>query len=240
MSKSVRILMALGLAATVIGCGSGSRNTGPTGTVCEPNINPLPVEMDKTAQKVNLDPSAGDLKSFLGNYTYEGAQIFYKNSATGTQVLIAESRNVKDPTKLGFSRTCVSGIKPTLSFSVSLTGLASMNVEEDKNSVTGVKITQLQVRDYLLTYSNLTMVTKADFDKNAKFESPNKVYEGKISEYAFYKVAPKNDSAFQFRSKVTQGSETVYFVIRYKREMPGASLTNMDARDLNLRNLNSR
>lgn len=235
MSKSVAAWLSIGLVTITMGCGSGSRDSGPTGNVCDPNINPIPIEMDKNARKINLDPQAGELGLFPGIYSYEGAQLFYRNSATQLQIYVSEVRNAKDATKFDFTTNCVSGVTPTTGkVSVNLAGLIGMTVPENKTDPTTVKISDIKVRNYFLGFSNFTLVRKADEDKESRFEAPNKVYEGKISEYGFYKVAPTNDSVFQFRAKVTEGTETVYLLIRYKRAPIPADI-NADQNDRRFR-----
>lgn len=194
-----------------VGCGGTGGRSGPTGKICGKNHNPLPIEL-KAGQKVELDPTAGEIMGFPGKYFYNGAEVVYKNKTTGVIIHLVERRAhaEKDVSKPGIS--CVYGIQPsTPDIRKVVTGLSDMMVQPNG------RVT-FAVRDYTIGFVEKGILRQAESGDPGRFDSPSKVYDGQTSEHAFYKNSATDDRNFQARSIIELGpTETISLVIRYRR-----------------------
>lgn len=211
MHSLVRFSLITAALTMAVGCGGNGGSRGPSGRVCSKNFKPFEVEL-KMGQKVELDPTAGEIATYPGKYFFNGAEIIYKNTANGVIIHLAESRSgaEKGASKTGIS--CVLGITPsTPEIRKSVTGLSDMMVQPNG------RVT-FEVRDYLIGFAEMGILREAQSGDSGRFDSPSKVYDGQTSEHAFFKNKPTDNLNFQSRSVVElSATETVSMIVRYRR-----------------------
>ena len=99
----------LGVIFTVVGCGGeGSRRSA--GTRCPVEYNPVPMSVSNPSQKLNAKANAFD-KLPEGTYKYTGAELYYRDAATGSQILLVDTRVTKDKEDFTPKISCVRNYK---------------------------------------------------------------------------------------------------------------------------------
>lgn len=222
MQKILKKFSLLFLASFLLSsCGGGGGNTFPPGVVCDPDYNPIKVELNPTGKptlplKVSLNPDDGEISLFPGTYVYQGADIFYYDRSLNLKLHVKEglaSEEQKRKSKEQFSkgRVCVSGFKLNTKINFIMTSVSQFTVDE------AGKFT-LVVRSYPVGYENNRLNLPFAEGDGSSFEAPSKVYEGVAQDFAFYKMARNNEKNFELRAQYTDGNISKYIRVRFKRD----------------------
>ncbi|MGE0763938.1 MAG: hypothetical protein AB7N80_11720, partial [Bdellovibrionales bacterium] len=215
MGWLIRLTVLISLLS-VLGCGDTGGNGAPSGRICPSTYDPLPVDLNPNneaskPQKLAFGTGAGGITQFPGTYTYENAELFYRNSKTGVQMHISDALSKR--TKLyELSISCVSGLKPgSPPFNMSSSVVSGMSVEPNK-------LASFSVRNFLIRFQNAEFPQKkTEEGDSSQFEAPSKVYDGAVTQYFLYKIAATDQVNFETRSRLVRGDERIDVVVRYKR-----------------------
>lgn len=216
----VMIGWLLTTALIVSACSGGSgRSYGGGGLYCDAN-QAAAFDTPINAQKVSLSP--GDSSLPQGQYVYDRADFLYvyKPDPTdiATWVIIQASENNYAGEKPATQGTyCLRGILPeTPAFSAGIEGVNEMSVAED-GSIT------YQARQYAFSWDNQAQRVNVSVKALGEdVENPSKVYNGKATEFEFYKTQGGNesDNSYEISSETHYPEQnlSLYLKIRMVRK----------------------
>lgn len=181
-----------GLILLVAGCGGEGMNR-IAGERCPLTLDPVPMNIDK-AQKMEAKANVFE-KLPAGNYKYNGGTFYYRETDSGVQVHILDSKSVDAEKKETFSSkvSCVrnySKFEAHEGLDVKVSGVSDFTIDDNH------KTTAFEVRDFSLKVTRGTRQDK--FSKaESKPGSFKEVYDN-LAEEAF--VLKISDTAYQIRS----------------------------------------
>jgi hypothetical protein len=112
MGWILRFTVSVGVLIS-LACGNSGGDRAPRGQICARNSDPLPVDTNPRneagkPQKLAMDNSANGIAQYPGKYTYDGADLFYRNTKTGAQMQFTEGLDRRKQNMV-LSPVCVSG-----------------------------------------------------------------------------------------------------------------------------------
>lgn len=214
-----RLLLGLVLTLFGVACsGGGTRSLGGGGRFCSLNQT-AGFELPSTAEKVSLKPEDGALPA--GDYIYRRADMLYvykpdpNNADTWVIIQTIEDSpgEIANAVQVPY---CVRGLTPsTPEFSAQAQGINTLNVQPDGK-------TTFTVRDYGFRWNRNTLLLEIDAEASEEeFQSPEKVYEGKATEFNFFKVNASNPSDVRYdllsREEYPELNLTIYLRVQMVR-----------------------
>lgn len=211
MSKLKISFAILSISLLFSACSEGGRRSVDGRFFCVANYNPLPLSI-KNAQKLSLKPEDGEIPA--GEYTFEGADFFVKDTQAGgtqpIQIHVREDRNKFN--NMENSTVCASGLQPSMTFEHESTGIAKMTVQEN-----GKIDFQTRIFAFSLDQTHGLRRTFTDGDKTTD-QPPSKVYDGKPGATSEYYLFKKSNTAYEIRAVDTFADGMKYFLsTRLKR-----------------------
>lgn len=227
MKISLAVLLAFSLFAAA--CGGQSSSRIGRGRYCEAKTDPHKLQM-KNSVLVSLDKTTDTPEEQglpIGTMTYQNAELVLrmeedkdgdgKKEVTVIDVAYSKDRN----DKFKFTNTCVRvmDIKTPMD-GVGFNIVTRFSVKEDGT-------VQIEEMKHLSFKYDVTKITHAVTDVDpAEFDSLRKAYVLENGQAKFFKRTgklKKNESRYEIRSRVTEGSKTYTLGVKYKHEAPAAN-----------------
>lgn len=201
--KNARFYLSIfSLSAALVACGgSGSSVISGTGVRCKEDgsaYNPIPTDI--SAQKVSM--KSGDKQLPQGQYVFAGAEIYYYDSLTKTQIHLQEDANFKASTVC--MRNVPAETKETL---IEVPIASSLSV---KGNATDFDVRTLR---FVIGKDPIVLKSKElDKKEKEKFKSAEEVFLEKGSRMEFYKTS---DTTYETRTSVTEKGIRRDLIVRY-------------------------
>lgn len=223
-----KICFILGtLTLTLTGCG-GSGHGSPAGKVCSANSNPVPFDLNPDgANNKPLKVSLEQITSVLGtgDYTYEGAHLFYSNSSQKIQMSVLDQRNDKSKA-FELKIDCVSGIQPkTQQVDLSSEQISAFSIYDGEISKVQTRKFEILFNEGVFLNKKVSEVTSTD-SLDLK-----KIYESQKIEAVAYVVGSDSTTSYEIRTRRTLSKgEQVETLIKFKKTLPAATLNEIETR----------
>jgi len=188
----------------VTACGSSGRGR-PRGKQCPSSYDPVSLTTNPEGnQKISMDPKDDQLP--LGVYEYQGAEVYYHDSANDIKIHVKEDVGPQGPVS---GNVCLRGLKPEMELLTAVYGIDKMTTESGGKSLFSVRKYQLNFK------ANALLREFAEPMNEEKPASPHKLYQTKATDFSFVRLAA-DASKFELRSVFTTGSVRQYLLIRYQ------------------------
>lgn len=193
--KVASVFMVITLSAC---SGGGGRRV--SGRQCPLNYDPYPMDIPAN-EKIDLTKPLP-----AGTYEYNGASLFYKNSAIDFKMELHDTKQ-RDGTYKGAIGCVRNAGKDRIGKAMSTEGISRMVVEDNSGKVTS------DVKQYGFKIQEDGLV-HFDFEKsNRKIERPSDLISGKVTSSFMFK---RSDAEYEIRSRGMNEDQSEFFlVVRY-------------------------
>ena len=208
--KSFQVLaVTVGFISVLAACSAGGRGRA-LGTQCPSNLAPVPMDVDANiADKLDLETQVPE-----GDYEYEGAELYYVDSASDFRILVRDARQRTGEIKpvIGCIRNARAGAADQV---VKVVGVSQLKVEAN-NKMT------FEVKNYGFTMSDtkLIPVIVPLGDGEPKPTSPKDVYTGEGVTDSFVYKTKNQDTNIEIRSSGITESGTYSLLVRFRKKPP--------------------
>ncbi|MBX7230491.1 MAG: hypothetical protein K1X29_00260 [Bdellovibrionales bacterium] len=223
--KSILGSLVLLVLIFLLGCGGGNSLNAPKGTVCTKDYQPFEYELPNKPGNPSAKPiDIGDATDVpVGNYVYEGAEIFYFNAKENIRLHLQEVKELKN-NSFKTSVICASGLRlSTKELHYSVTGVAGFTMVETRihyGLINSIVAGNTLPRNFTLNLDDRFHLQLLTQEQKPTQDLPSKVFNDNDVSFNFYKLA-NGTASHQIRSQYIVGDgESITLLVKLSHSVP--------------------